>query len=97
MPPGQEQVVIIVDVSTVTGVSRIAMLIRAQYASATSQSNPSIGTARHVLGILQNHYVERASHFVLAQAPRADFIGMGRAIVVRMPYVFISDFNLTPH
>ncbi|KAK4689874.1 hypothetical protein P7C73_g228, partial [Tremellales sp. Uapishka_1] len=63
MPPGQEQVAIIVD-----------------YASATSQSNPSIGVARQVLNILQNHYVER----------------MGRAIVVRMPYVTPSTgSNLT--
>jgi hypothetical protein len=31
-----------------------------QYKSATSQSNPSISTARKVLNILQNHYVERA-------------------------------------
>lgn len=42
-----------------------------QYKSATSQSNPSIGTARKVLHILQNHYVER----------------LGRGLVVNMPYV----------
>lgn len=36
-----------------------------QYKSATSQSNPSIGTARKVLGILQNHYVERVSTWLL--------------------------------
>nr|ODO04236.1 pleiotropic drug resistance protein [Cryptococcus depauperatus CBS 7855] len=55
MPPGQEQVAIIVD-----------------YKSATSQSNPSISTARKVLSILQNHYVER----------------LGRGLVVNMPQVF---------
>jgi predicted Ser/Thr protein kinase len=47
------------------------VMIIVDYASATSQSNPSISTARQVLNILQNHYVER----------------MGRAIVVNMPYV----------
>ncbi len=46
------------------------LVIIVDYASATSQTNPSVGTARKVLHILQSHYVER----------------MGRAIVVRMPW-----------
>lgn len=60
MPPGQEQVAIIVD-----------------YKSATSQSNPSIGTARKVLHILQNHYVER----------------LGRGLVVNMPWWINAFFS----
>ncbi|RSH93066.1 hypothetical protein EHS25_007419 [Saitozyma podzolica] len=60
MPPGQEQVAIIVD-----------------YKSATSQSNPSIGTARKVLNILQNHYVER----------------LGRGLVVNMPWWINAFFS----
>lgn len=50
------------------GVETVTIVV--DYASATSQSNPSIGTARQALNILQNHYVER----------------MGRAIVVNMPW-----------
>lgn len=83
MPPGQEQVAIIVDVSPVSfssysSVPMPLLLPKAlltpppsheQYKSATSQSNPSIGTARKVLHILQNHYVER----------------LGRGLVVNMP------------
>ncbi|WVQ95873.1 hypothetical protein IAU59_002972 [Kwoniella sp. CBS 9459] len=60
MPPGQEQVAIIVD-----------------YKSATSQSNPSIGVARQVLNILQNHYVER----------------LGRGLVVNMPWWINAFFS----
>ncbi|WVQ75770.1 hypothetical protein IAR50_005402 [Cryptococcus sp. DSM 104548] len=64
MPPGQEQVAIIVD-----------------YKSASSQSNPSIGTARKVLHILQNHYVER----------------LGRGLVVNMPWWINAFFSgITP-
>ncbi|KAK8849803.1 hypothetical protein IAR55_005139 [Kwoniella newhampshirensis] len=64
MPPGQEQVAIIVD-----------------YKSATSQSNPSISTARKVLNILQNHYVER----------------LGRGLVVNMPWWINAFFTgITP-
>ncbi len=50
------------------GVETLVIIV--DYASATSQSNPSVGTARKVLNILQSHYVER----------------MGRAIVVNMPW-----------
>ncbi|KAJ9094476.1 hypothetical protein QFC21_006015 [Naganishia friedmannii] len=55
------------------------VMIIVDYASATSQSNPSITTARQVLNILQNHYVER----------------MGRAIVVNMPYVVRTHLFMT--
>lgn len=37
------------------GVETVTIVV--DYKSATSQSNPSIGTARQVLHILQNHYV----------------------------------------
>lgn len=37
------------------GVETVTIVV--DYASATSQSNPSIGTARQALNILQNHYV----------------------------------------
>jgi len=51
------------------------------YKSATSQSTPSIGTGRKVLGILQNHYVER----------------LGRGIVVNMPWWINAFFSgITP-
>ncbi|KAJ9127570.1 hypothetical protein QFC24_000979 [Naganishia onofrii] len=57
------------------------VMIIVDYASATSQSNPSITTARQVLNILQNHYVER----------------MGRAIVVNMPWWVNAFFTaITP-
>ncbi|KAJ9098492.1 hypothetical protein QFC19_006359 [Naganishia cerealis] len=57
------------------------VVIIVDYASATSQSNPSITTARQVLNILQNHYVER----------------MGRAIVVNMPWWVNAFFTaITP-
>jgi predicted Ser/Thr protein kinase len=49
------------------GVETVAIIV--DYKSATSNTNPSVSTARQVLNILQNHYVER----------------MGRAIVVNMP------------
>jgi predicted Ser/Thr protein kinase len=49
------------------GVETVVIIV--DYKSATSNTNPSISTARQVLNILQNHYVER----------------MGRAIVVNMP------------
>ncbi|WWD20434.1 hypothetical protein CI109_104910 [Kwoniella shandongensis] len=60
MPPGQEQVAIIVD-----------------YKSATSQTTPSVGTARKVLHVLQNHYVER----------------LGRGLVVNMPWWINAFFT----
>ena len=47
------------------------VMIICDFASATSGTTPSIGTARQVLTILQKHYVER----------------MGRAIVVNIPQV----------
>ncbi|KIJ54367.1 hypothetical protein M422DRAFT_221974 [Sphaerobolus stellatus SS14] len=46
-----------------------SLVIVVDYASATLRTNPSIGTARKVLNILQQHYVER----------------LGRAIVVNLP------------
>ena len=57
MPPGQEQVTIVVDVSCDHSIS-VCRADGYQYASATAQSNPSISKARNVLHILQNHYVE---------------------------------------
>ncbi|KAJ9119623.1 hypothetical protein QFC22_003332 [Naganishia vaughanmartiniae] len=61
------------------GVETVMIIV--DYASATSQSNPSITTARQVLNILQNHYVER----------------MGRAIVVNMPWWVNAFFTaITP-
>ena len=61
------------------GVETLVIIV--DYASATSQTNPSVGTARKVLGILQSHYVER----------------MGRAIVVRMPWWVNAFFTaITP-
>lgn len=65
MPPGQEQVAIIVDVSCPT----LCGSADGQYKSATSQSNPSISTARKVLNILQNHYVERERSEGVMTAP----------------------------
>ncbi|KAF8531247.1 CRAL-TRIO domain-containing protein [Gautieria morchelliformis] len=46
-----------------------SLVIVVDYQSATLRTNPSIGTARKVLNILQQHYVER----------------LGRAIVVNLP------------
>ncbi|KAF8580121.1 CRAL/TRIO domain-containing protein [Ramaria rubella] len=46
-----------------------SLVIIVDYKSATLRTNPSIGTARKVLNILQQHYVER----------------LGRAIVVNLP------------
>ncbi|KAF8527435.1 CRAL/TRIO domain-containing protein [Hysterangium stoloniferum] len=46
-----------------------SLVIVVDYASTTMRTNPSIGTARKVLHILQQHYVER----------------LGRAIVVNLP------------
>lgn len=60
MPPGQEQVCIIID-----------------YKSATSQSNPSVSTGLKVLGILQNHYVER----------------LGRGLVINMSWLVNAFFS----
>lgn len=50
------------------GVENYAIVI--DYKGATSQSNPSLSTARQVANILQNHYVER----------------LGRAFVVNVPW-----------
>ncbi|CAE6334758.1 unnamed protein product [Rhizoctonia solani] len=46
-----------------------SMMIIVDYKSTTLKTNPSIGVARKVLGVLQQHYVER----------------LGRAIVVNLP------------
>ncbi|CAE6535999.1 unnamed protein product [Rhizoctonia solani] len=46
-----------------------SMMIIVDYKSTTLRTNPSIGVARKVLGVLQQHYVER----------------LGRAIVVNLP------------
>ncbi|PWY99028.1 2-phosphoglycolate phosphatase [Testicularia cyperi] len=61
------------------GVENYAIII--DYKSATSQSNPSLSTARQVANILQNHYVER----------------LGRAFVVNVPWFINAFFTaLTP-
>lgn len=61
------------------GVENYAIII--DYRSATSQSNPSLSTARTVANILQNHYVER----------------LGRAFVVNVPWFINAFFTaITP-
>lgn len=61
------------------GVETVVILV--DYQSASTQSNPSIGTARKVLHILQSHYVER----------------MGRAIVTKTPWWVNAFFTaITP-
>ncbi|KAL7425259.1 hypothetical protein Q5752_000947 [Cryptotrichosporon argae] len=61
------------------GQEQVAIIV--DYKSATSQSNPSVGTARKVLHILQNHYVER----------------LGRGLVVNMPWWINAFFSaITP-
>ncbi|KAG9007797.1 hypothetical protein FRB94_001697 [Tulasnella sp. JGI-2019a] len=54
-----------------------SMMILVDYRSASLKTNPSISTAIKVLGILQNHYVER----------------LGRAIVVRLPVLLNFFFK----
>lgn len=86
MPPGQEQVAIIVDVSeSITGI--VLHAHRLQYKSATSQSNPSISTGRKVLSILQNHYVERERLYTSKVLLELIYVGLGRGLVVNMSYV----------
>jgi len=51
------------------GQETVAIIV--DYKSATASTNPSISTARKVLNILQQHYVER----------------LGRAIVVNLPFL----------
>ncbi|SPO23997.1 related to PDR16 - protein involved in lipid biosynthesis and multidrug resistance / PHO13 -4-nitrophenylphosphatase [Ustilago trichophora] len=61
------------------GVENYAIII--DYKSATSQSNPSLSTARTVANILQNHYVER----------------LGRAFIVNVPWFINAFFTaVTP-
>ncbi|KAJ1025892.1 hypothetical protein NDA16_002518 [Ustilago loliicola] len=61
------------------GVENYAIII--DYRSATSQSNPSLSTARTVANILQNHYVER----------------LGRAFVVNVSWFINAFFSaITP-
>ncbi|SNX86444.1 related to PDR16 - protein involved in lipid biosynthesis and multidrug resistance / PHO13 -4-nitrophenylphosphatase [Melanopsichium pennsylvanicum] len=61
------------------GVENYAIII--DYKGATSQSNPSLSTARAVANILQNHYVER----------------LGRALVVNVPWFINAFFTaITP-
>jgi len=48
-----------------------SMVIIVDYKSTTLKTNPSISVARKVLGVLQQHYVER----------------LGRAIVVNLPFL----------
>ncbi|EPQ30730.1 uncharacterized protein PFL1_01631 [Pseudozyma flocculosa PF-1] len=64
MPPGVDNIAIVID-----------------YKGATTQSNPSLATAREVANILQNHYVER----------------MGRAFVCNVPWILNAFFTaITP-
>ncbi|KAN0065460.1 hypothetical protein ACQY0O_001296 [Thecaphora frezii] len=56
-------------------VDNIAIVV--DYQGATTQSNPSLSTARQVANILQNHYVER----------------MGRAFVCNVPWVLNAFFT----
>ncbi|CBQ69397.1 related to PDR16-protein involved in lipid biosynthesis and multidrug resistance / PHO13-4-nitrophenylphosphatase [Sporisorium reilianum SRZ2] len=61
------------------GVENYAIII--DYHKATSQSNPSLSTARAVANILQNHYVER----------------LGRAFIVNVPWFINAFFTaVTP-
>ncbi|GAC71470.1 p-Nitrophenyl phosphatase [Moesziomyces antarcticus T-34] len=61
------------------GVENYAIVI--DYRGATSQSNPSLSTARAVANILQNHYVER----------------LGRAFVMNVPWFLNAFFTaITP-
>ncbi|KAJ1036554.1 hypothetical protein NDA13_000086 [Ustilago tritici] len=61
------------------GVENYAIVI--DYKSATSQSNPSLSTARTVANILQNHYVER----------------LGKAFIVNVPWFINAFFSaVTP-
>ncbi|SJX65036.1 related to PDR16-protein involved in lipid biosynthesis and multidrug resistance / PHO13-4-nitrophenylphosphatase [Sporisorium reilianum f. sp. reilianum] len=61
------------------GVENYAIII--DYHKATSQSNPSLSTARAVAHILQNHYVER----------------LGRAFIVNVPWFINAFFTaVTP-
>jgi hypothetical protein len=61
------------------GQEQVAIIV--DYKSATSSSNPSIGTGLKVLNILQNHYVER----------------LGRGLVVNMPWWINAFFSgITP-
>ncbi|KAJ9474391.1 4-nitrophenylphosphatase [Pseudozyma hubeiensis] len=57
------------------GVENYAIII--DYHKATTQSNPSLSTARTVANILQNHYVER----------------LGRAFVVNVPWFINAFFT----
>lgn len=56
------------DVADGAGQDTLAIVV--DYASATQASNPSLGTARAVLSVLQHHYVET----------------LGKAFVVRTPW-----------
>ena len=61
------------------GVENYAIII--DYHKATTQSNPSLSTARAVANILQNHYVER----------------LGRAFIVNVPWFINAFFSaVTP-
>lgn len=51
------------------GVEKICIFV--DFTKANNRTNPGLGTALKVLGILQNHYVER----------------LGRAVVVNLPWV----------
>ncbi|KAF8323718.1 CRAL/TRIO domain-containing protein, partial [Clavulina sp. PMI_390] len=58
-----------------------SMMCLVDYRSATLKTSPSISNARHFLGIVQNHYVER----------------LGRAIVVNLPFILNFFFKaITP-
>lgn len=57
------------------GVENYAIII--DYHKATTQSNPSLSTARAVANILQNHYVER----------------LGRAFIVNVPWFINAFFS----
>lgn len=58
------------------GVEMLALLV--DFKSSTSSKNPSVGQAREVLHILQNHYCER----------------LGRACVINVPFFVWTFFKL---
>ena len=59
------------------GVDTVTIVV--DYASATSQSNPSISTARQVLNILQNHYVSLGGETLFQVDPYLTTLGnLGR-------------------